>query len=327
MGVKGLLRVLDPFLLTRIEPLDKKGVVHVDFSSIIHNISHCELKPYDAKDVEKADKILKNTNCVVKNGLYVDIKKLCAKLNFLINQLPYTQYDVLFCMDGDKRPMMKQTELAKRSKYTSPQSTFIKMIINQHGEEIVHRIKTAPHPSKVKSVAMRKSEHEADALVAKGTLAMTTDSDIFLLSLYNANMDYIAFCRKGQLHYLDMSVVKHISNRRFIYFSCIAGNDYLPNIYNPTSYEALLDNMTDNFCECYKNIYAKLRPRDVKYTTHEEVEPHVRVWLLNIKAYIQYLMSGDSMYLDTFNEDFQITKCLPSCVYSVLQILSEGVLK
>lgn len=318
MGVKGLLQILEPYLKYQMDEKKEVADVYIDFSGIIYMLTYSLVEGED-EDIKKEICIKHVGDKLVGNGYYIKLKNLQSKIYALINNLPYESYHVVFCLDGDKRPLMKKKELEKRGKYASRKSLFIKNIIHNYNELILNDVCNNKRPSKVKSIKIKKAIYEADSLVSKGTLAITTDSDIFLLGLFKKKLECIAFYKqKGRLMYLDMTPFRNDDIYKYIYFSCFAGNDYLPNLYSPKCYLTLFENMSNNLCDCYRNIHQKMRPRPIIYTTESEVEPHVKVWLSNIKAYLQYLASGESLYLDSFNDDFNIKQCLPKCVYECL---------
>lgn len=317
MGVKGLLQILEPYLKYTLEEKNVIGMVHVDFSGIIYMLSY-SLVEGDDEDPQKEIQVIQSENRLVGNGYYIKLQNLQRKIYGLISNLPYRSYHIVFCLDGDKRPTMKKKELERRGKYASRKSLFIKNMIHKYSDLILQGMSTKKS-SKILSIKIQKASYEADALVAKGTMAITTDSDIFLLGLYRKKLDCVVFYRqKGRLMYLEMTPFRNSKMYRYLYFACFAGNDYLPKLYSPKYSSMLFENMSENLCECYKNIYLKLRPRPIIYKTVTEVEPHVRVWLANIKAYLQYLASGESLYLDSFNDDFNIKQCLPKAVYECL---------
>lgn len=333
--MKGLHQVLAPVASSEYEFSDSRVYdIRLDFSGIAYY--HCyflvkgerlvrtaaaadaaegvQSAAASAEEAEEEMTIDDNNKCVTCGGYYICLDLLAEKICNAVCALKVPRYKLTVCLDGEKRPLMKKRENERRAKYADHKSKFIKRVVKTYAEEV---LELARAKGRLGEFEVLKNDFEADASVTEDAdVALTTDGDVFLLGLSVPRLEVTAFFKPKGMTFVNMEEARLMGVSKFLYFSCIAGNDYLPSIYAPQDYPSMFAKMSNCSIEqSYRSICTRLRPKKKLYKCVDDVRPVVSRWLKCVRAYVKYVKSHDSRFLDDFEEDLEsIKQCDPGTV-------------
>lgn len=325
MGVKGLKKVLKSELIPFMTDLDKNNeIVCIDVLGLIFAYCYSCIEEVRTPDDSDTNEVIRKRAFLVNDSFRMSLDSVTNLMAKTVGNICLKCAKIKLCVDGDKRPFLKQEELRQRHKKTraNPKANFLKMAIQNFKMDFVkmiaEKLKNMKH-----DVEVIKSEYEADCIVSSGTIIITTDTDIIMFAVFNDQVKYVGFSeRGGVIRYVHIPTLKSKYNiNQLIMYTFLAGNDYLPSIYSPQDPMKLFGKVTNNLCDSYGNIYKFLRKCNKPLKSKEEVEPIVINWIDALSMYYMYLRTSNPLFIDkpTRFELKTIKDCDPCIVYECLK--------
>lgn len=310
MGVKGLKKVIAGALSDTMIGSTSDEVLCIDMLGLLFACSHGLL--VKSAEEDQSDKTTSINGYVLNNQFRLNIEAVCERILKHVSRIGTRFKTIKLCVDGDKRPAMKQMELDRRKLRTdsSDRANFLKRTMQYHKHEFVHALRDLLL-HKQHDVQVITAAYEADCVVIDGTIVVTTDTDILMFTLFTDRVKYVSFLESGgKLRFLSISAFKMMYGiDRILWYSLIGGNDYLPSIYCPACPNTLYQKTACSFFTSFENILKSVRNHNKVYRDKSQVQPIVRMWLAALARYVAYLKTRNPEIIDVSMDIWDIKKC------------------
>lgn len=224
-----------------------------------------------------------------------------------------------FCFDGNQRPLMKKSEIEKRIKNKSESGSFLRKALNEGKPKLVEIINNlCPKIKMIKSFTIETAQGEADLILLKSDIIITTDTDLALMSVFTDNVKFVSFCKTFNNSF-NMCVDEYRPFKKALFFTSVfVGNDYLPTIYSTVKIEELFEmfKTANDIKECFEMIAPKLKNSQVFIDNHEKI---VQSWKTAVYNYEMYITKQDSNFLNYSDSSYNDIKKVP--IENVLQLI------